>query len=64
MAIEAYNGRFSAKSLMFNSEVHKKGDIDLVAEGHITLACVSQSTFQSMPVPDEIRERLKPYAVE
>jgi len=32
-----------------------------VAEGHVVLACVSRSTFKSVPVPAAIREALKPY---
>jgi acyl-CoA thioesterase FadM len=41
--------------------VHKKGDPDLAAEGHIVLACVSRSTFKAVPIPDEIKQRLSPY---
>jgi acyl-CoA thioesterase FadM len=36
-------------------------DADLVAEGHSIPACVSRSTFESTPIPDEIRDRLQPY---
>ena len=62
--VSAYVGRFGNKSLTLNFAVNKKGDDDLVAEGHIVLACVSRSTFQSIPMPDEIKERLKLYAAE
>ncbi|MBI3653875.1 MAG: acyl-CoA thioesterase [Acidobacteria bacterium] len=59
--VSAYVGRFGSKSLTLRFEVNKKGEADLVAEGHIILACVSRSTFQSVSIPQEIRERLKPY---
>jgi acyl-CoA thioesterase FadM len=35
-----------------------------VAEGHVVLACVSRSTFESVAVPGEVIERLKPYLAE
>ena len=33
----------------------------MVAEGHTVLACVARSTFQPVPIPHEIREKLGPY---
>src|SRR6185436_17941938 len=62
--VSAYVGRFGTKSLTLRFEVNKKGDPDLVAEGHVVLACVSRSTFKSVPVPAAIREALKPYLAE
>jgi acyl-CoA thioester hydrolase len=62
--VSAYVGRFGNKSLTLRLEVNKKGERDLVAEGHIVLACVSRSTFKAIAVPDEIIERLKPYLAE
>ncbi len=62
--VSAYVGRFGTKSLTLKFTVNKKGEADLVAEGHSILACVSRSTFQSIPMPDEIVDRLKPYAAE
>jgi acyl-CoA thioester hydrolase len=62
--VSAFVGRFGTKSLTLNFAVNKKGEAELVAEGHITLACVNRSTFKSTPVPSEIIERLKPYAAE
>ncbi len=59
--VSAYVGRFGTKSLTLKFTVNKKGEADFVAEGHIILACVARSSFQSTPVPDEIRERLQPY---
>ncbi|HYP29225.1 MAG TPA: thioesterase family protein [Blastocatellia bacterium] len=62
--VSAYVGRFGTKSLTLRFEVTKKGEAGLVAEGHVVLACVSRSTFRSVPIPGEIRERLKDYVSE
>jgi acyl-CoA thioesterase FadM len=57
-------GRFGDKSLTLQFEVTRKGETDLVAEGHVVLACVSRSTFKSMSIPSEIIEALRPYLAE
>ena len=62
--VGAYVARFGTRSLTLRFEVVKKGETDIVAEGHIVLASVSRSTFKSTEVPDEIKERLKPYLAE
>ena len=62
--VSSYVGRFGNKSFTLRFEVNKKGENDLVAEGHVVLACVSRSTFKSVPVPAEIIEALKPYLQE
>ncbi|HLG13036.1 MAG TPA: thioesterase family protein [Blastocatellia bacterium] len=59
--VSACVARFGTRSLTLRFEVMRKGDSGLVAEGHVVLACVSRSTFKSVPVPDEIKERLKLY---
>ena len=59
--VSAYVGRFGNKSLTLRFEVTKKGESDLVAEGHVVLACVSRSTFKSVAVPAEIIRALTPY---
>ena len=61
IAISAYVGRFGSKSLTLQFEVTKKGETDLVAGGHVVLACVNRSTFKSVFVPGEIIENLGPY---
>ena len=62
--VSAYVGRFGNKSLMLRFEVNKKGETDLVADGHVVLAGVSRSTFKSTPVPDEMIKALRPYLAE
>jgi acyl-CoA thioester hydrolase len=59
--VSSYVGRFGNKSFTLRFEVNKKGENDLVAEGHVVLARVSRSTFKSVPVPAEIIEALRPY---
>ncbi|PYT05042.1 MAG: hypothetical protein DMF60_13220 [Acidobacteria bacterium] len=62
--VSAYVGRFGNKSLTLRFEVNKKGEKDLVAEGHVVLACVSRSTFKSIAVPTEIIQALSAYLTE
>ena len=62
--VSAYVGRFGNKSLTLRFEVNKKGETDLVAEGHVVLACVSRATFKSVSVPAEIIEALRPYLAQ
>ena len=62
--VSAYVGRFGNKSLTLRFEVNKKGETDLVAEGHVVLACVSRSSFKSVLVPTEIIEALRPYLAQ
>jgi acyl-CoA thioester hydrolase len=62
--VSAYIGRFGNKSFTLRFEVNKKGESDLVADGHVILACVSRSTFKSVPIPGQIIEALTPYLCE
>lgn len=62
--VSAYVGRFGTKSLTLRFEVNKKGEAELVAEGHVVLACVSRSSFKSVSIPAEIIEALRPYLSE
>jgi acyl-CoA thioester hydrolase len=56
-----YVGRVGHKSLRLNFEVRRKGEDELVAEAHFVLVAVRRGTFESVPVPDELRRRLAPY---
>src|ERR1051326_383652 len=62
--VSAYVTRLGNKSLTLRFEVNRKGESGLVAEGHVILACVSRSTFQSVAVPDELVAALRPYLAE
>jgi len=60
--VSAYVGRFGRKSLTLEFEVARKREPGSVADGHVVLACVSRSTFKSVPIPEEIKQRLLPYS--
>ena len=56
-----YVGRIGGKSLRLNFEVRRKGEAAMVAEAHFVLVSVRRETFETVPVPDELRRRLVPY---
>jgi YbgC/YbaW family acyl-CoA thioester hydrolase len=62
--VSAYVARLGTKSFTLRFEVNRKGESDLVAEGHVVLACVSRSTFKAIVVPSEIIAALQPYLAE
>jgi acyl-CoA thioesterase FadM len=53
--------RLGSKSMRLNFEVRQKGSDDLVATAHFVLAAVNQQTFETVPIPAELREKLAPY---
>jgi acyl-CoA thioesterase FadM len=57
-----YVGRFGTKSMKLNFEVRRKNEEELIATAHFVLAAVNQDTFETVPIPVELRERLAPYA--
>lgn len=61
LEVSVYAGRFGTKSMRLNFEVRRKGTEELVATAHFVLAAVNQNTFETVPVPAELRERLAPY---
>jgi YbgC/YbaW family acyl-CoA thioester hydrolase len=61
LVVSVYVGRFGTKSMRLNFEVRRKGTDDLVATAHFVLAAVNQDTFETVPVPSELREKLAPY---
>jgi acyl-CoA thioester hydrolase len=62
LEVSVYVGRFGTKSMRLNFEVRRKGTEGLVATAHFVLAAVNQETFETVPIPNELRERLAPYA--
>ena len=62
LEVSVYVGRFGTKSMRLNFEVRRKGTEELVATAHFVLAAVNQDTFETVPVPSELREKLAPYA--
>ncbi|PYS45580.1 MAG: hypothetical protein DMF68_21870 [Acidobacteria bacterium] len=63
LEVSVYVGRFGTKSLRLNFEVRRKGVDELVAEAHFILVAVRRDTFDSVPVPEELKSRLAPYIV-
>src|ERR1044072_2529486 len=53
-----YVGRIGTKSMWLSCEVRSKGAEELVATAHFVLAAVNQETFETIPVPSDLREKL------
>ena len=61
LEVSVYVGRFGTKSMRLNFEVRRKSEEELIATAHFVLAAVNQDTFETVPIPQELRERLAPY---
>ena len=61
LEVSVYVGRFGTKSMKLNFEVRRKNEAELIATAHFVLAAVNQDTFETVPIPVELRERLAPY---
>lgn len=64
LEVSVFVGRFGTKSMRLNFEVRRKGEQELIATAHFVLAAINQETFETVPIPAELRERLAPYAAE
>ena len=61
LEVSVYVGRFGNKSMQLNFEVRRKGEEELIATANFVLASVKQDSFETIPIPDVLRERLAPY---
>ncbi|MDT4895632.1 MAG: 4-hydroxybenzoyl-CoA thioesterase [Acidobacteriota bacterium] len=61
LEVSVYVGRTGTKSLRLNFEVRRKGEPDIVAEAHFVLVAVRRDTFETVPLPEELKRRLAPY---
>lgn len=61
LEVSIYVGRFGNKSMQLDFEVRRKGDETIIADAHFVLASVKRDTFETVPIPEALRERLKPY---
>lgn len=61
LEVSVHVGRIGTKSLRLNFEVRRKGEEALYAEAHFVLVAVRRDTFETVPVPEELRHRLAPY---
>lgn len=62
LEVGVYVGRFGNKSMRLNFDV-RRGE-ELIATAHFVLAAVNQNTFETVPIPAELRTRLAPYSAE
>ena len=56
-------GHIGTKSLRLDFEVRKKGETELTAEAHFVLVSVKRDTFETVPLPKILVEKLAPYTV-
>jgi YbgC/YbaW family acyl-CoA thioester hydrolase len=61
LEVSVYVGRFGNKSMRLNFEVRRNGEELLIARAHFVLASVRRDTFETVPIPEALRVRLKPY---
>src|SRR6478609_6974875 len=64
LEVSVYVGRVGRSSMKLNFEVRRKGEDALVATAHFVLAAVRRETFETVPVPEELRVRLAPYTAD
>ena len=63
LEVAVFVGRVGTKSLRLNFEVRRKGEDAPVAEAHFVLVAVRRETFETVPLPEELKRRLAPYTV-
>ncbi len=61
LEVSVYVGRFGHKSMQLNFEVRLKADEEMIATAHFVLASVRRETFETVAIPQELRQRLEPY---
>jgi acyl-CoA thioester hydrolase len=61
LEVTVYVGRFGNKSMRLNFEVRRQGEELLIAHAHFVLASVRRDTFETVPIPEELKLRLAPY---
>lgn len=61
LEVAVFVGHIGTKSLRLNFEVRKKGAEQLTAKAHFVLVAVRRDTFESVPLPKELMESLRPY---
>jgi YbgC/YbaW family acyl-CoA thioester hydrolase len=61
LEVSVYVGRFGNKSMRLDFEVRRKGDEVVIADAHFVLAAVKRDTFETVTIPDELRQRLADY---
>ena len=61
LEVSVFVGRIGNKSMRLDFEVRRKGDELVIAQAHFVLAAVRRDTFETVVIPDELRQRLSDY---
>ena len=61
LEVYVHVGRIGHKSLRLDFEVRRKGEAEAIADAHFILVAVRRDSFESVPVPEELKRRLAPY---
>ncbi len=61
LEVSVYVGKFGNKSMRLNFEVRRKNEGLLIADAHFVLAAVRRDTFETVPIPSELKTLLAPY---
>jgi YbgC/YbaW family acyl-CoA thioester hydrolase len=61
LEVSVWVGRIGRSSIRLKFEVRRKGEDAPVAEAQFVLVSVRRDTFETVPVPDELRRRLAPF---
>ena len=61
LKVSVYVGRFGTRSMRLNFEVRRHDDEEIIADAHFVLAAVRRDSFETVPIPIELKERLAPY---
>jgi YbgC/YbaW family acyl-CoA thioester hydrolase len=63
LRVAAYFGRIGNKSITLNFDVIHLATRRLSAHGHLVLVCTDRTALKSRPLPGELVERLRPFAL-
>lgn len=61
LVVSVFVGHTGTKSLRLNFEVRRKDVETIIAEAHFILVSVRRDTFETVPIPEELKRRLAPY---
>jgi len=64
LEVSVYVGKIGRSSMRLDFEVRRKGEEPLIATAHFVLAAVKRDTFDTVIVPDDLRQRLAPYTAQ
>ena len=61
LEVSVYVGRFGDKSMRLDFEVRRQGHEEIIADAHFVLTAVRRDSFETVPIPIELKARLAPY---